>query len=245
MMNSGPQFKMPSPCAQPWEQMKPTADGRFCEQCSTPVIDFTTSDKETIARTIREADGEVCGRLKSTQLGNVKQNKVGRMLRRFCLAVVLVFGLALFNMPSALASSLQEQRSEFLQTNSDTVKNTEVVIRGTITDKETGEPLPFVNVLLEGYGALMGATTDFDGNYILRLKAQDYPDGKVNITVRNIGYQSAMVTEIPVKPGAVIVQNFELSTEVQIIVGVVLFKRDDNPHSGRNSTETFIDQEDW
>ena len=41
-------------------------------------------------------------------------------------------------------------------------------IKGKITDKTTGESVPFANVVAERGGKLAGgATTDFDGNYTI------------------------------------------------------------------------------
>ncbi len=55
-------------------------------------------------------------------------------------------------------------------------------VQGLITD-ETGEPLPFVNVLIKG--STIGTVTDFDGRYVL-----DVPDYAKSIIVSYIGYNS-------------------------------------------------------
>lgn len=42
-------------------------------------------------------------------------------------------------------------------------------LKGKITDKNTGEPVPFANVVAEKNGNLVsGVTTDFDGNYTIK-----------------------------------------------------------------------------
>ncbi|MCB0780308.1 MAG: carboxypeptidase-like regulatory domain-containing protein, partial [Flavobacteriales bacterium] len=42
-------------------------------------------------------------------------------------------------------------------------------LRGTITDKESGEPLPFVNVVVDNKGTqAAGGTSDFDGKYDIK-----------------------------------------------------------------------------
>ncbi|MCW9064832.1 MAG: carboxypeptidase-like regulatory domain-containing protein, partial [Ignavibacteriaceae bacterium] len=38
-------------------------------------------------------------------------------------------------------------------------------ITGTVTYKTTGEPLPFVNIIIVGTN--LGAATDIDGNYVI------------------------------------------------------------------------------
>ncbi len=54
-------------------------------------------------------------------------------------------------------------------------------IKGTVRDKQTGEPLPGVNILIKGTS--IGTTTDFDGRYKLRVPG---PDAIVHISY--IGY---------------------------------------------------------
>ncbi len=56
-------------------------------------------------------------------------------------------------------------------------------IKGQITDKSTGEPLPFVNVFFEGKD--IGTVTDYDGNYEL---VTQWASGK--LTASFIGYNT-------------------------------------------------------
>ena len=43
------------------------------------------------------------------------------------------------------------------------VRQQQIEVRGTVTDAQTGEPLPGVNIVVEG--TTTGTTTDMDGNY--------------------------------------------------------------------------------
>jgi len=61
------------------------------------------------------------------------------------------------------------------------------LIKGTVTDKKTGEPLPGVNVSLENSNT--GVTTDFDGHYNISITN---PKGK-KLTFSYIGYENATV----------------------------------------------------
>ena len=42
------------------------------------------------------------------------------------------------------------------------------VIKGRVTDAETGDPIAFANVILKG--TTIGITTDFEGNYQIQAK---------------------------------------------------------------------------
>src|SRR5262245_49182743 len=44
----------------------------------------------------------------------------------------------------------------------------EFTVKGKITDSNSGDPLPFVNVIYKGTS--IGSTTDFEGNYVIKTK---------------------------------------------------------------------------
>lgn len=65
-------------------------------------------------------------------------------------------------------------------------------IAGTVTDGNTGDPLPGVNVVVEG--TFLGAATDLDGFYaILNL-----PPGEFTVTFNMVGYASQKLTKVRV-----------------------------------------------
>ena len=42
-------------------------------------------------------------------------------------------------------------------------------LKGKVVDKETKDPIPFANIIIEAGGAQQGgATSDIDGNYIIK-----------------------------------------------------------------------------
>ena len=58
----------------------------------------------------------------------------------------------------------------------------QTVITGTVTDSKTGEPIPGVNIKVEGKS--LGTNTDFDGNYNLEVSEEP----PFNIEVSILGY---------------------------------------------------------
>ncbi len=63
-------------------------------------------------------------------------------------------------------------------------------IKGKVIDKATGEPLPFANVVAFQNGSqVTGATTDFDGNYVIK----PLTPGKYEIQATYVGYQSVSI----------------------------------------------------
>jgi len=65
-------------------------------------------------------------------------------------------------------------------------------IAGTVTDKESGEPLQGANVIIKG--TLLGAASDYQGNFTIL----NVPPGVYNLTVSVIGYTIVNVTEVQV-----------------------------------------------
>jgi hypothetical protein len=77
-------------------------------------------------------------------------------------------------------------------------------IAGVIVDKSTGEPLPGVNVILEG--TAMGSSTDLDGYYVIL----NVPVSTFNIRANYIGYKDVVVEGIRVSAGITTELNFDM-----------------------------------
>jgi iron complex outermembrane receptor protein len=70
-------------------------------------------------------------------------------------------------------------------------------IRGTVTDKKTGSPLPFVNVVVKGTNA--GASTNVDGGFEIR----GLPAATYTITASLVGHETKQVTGVAVLAGGI------------------------------------------
>ncbi|WP_018338506.1 MULTISPECIES: DUF5686 and carboxypeptidase-like regulatory domain-containing protein [Butyricimonas] len=73
-------------------------------------------------------------------------------------------------------------------------------VRGTVTDAETGEPLPLVSIIF--VGTTIGVTTDFDGNY--------YIETRENVSEIMAAYVSYEKQTVPIKKGAFNTIDFKL-----------------------------------
>ena len=94
----------------------------------------------------------------------------------------------------------------------------ETIVLGKVTDSGTGDPIPFVNVVFKGTGT--GATTDFDGNFLIRTnKLAD------SIVVSYIGYK--VKTRI-IKAGVKQTINLQLEEAVTNLQEVIV-KAGENP----------------
>jgi hypothetical protein len=90
-------------------------------------------------------------------------------------------------------------------------------LKGQIVDKDSKEPVPFTNVVIEQNGIqLGGATSDFDGNYTIKPVKPDLYD----IRCSYLGYKTSVITGFPIRGGTVNVQNIELESLVTALTGV-------------------------
>ena len=56
-------------------------------------------------------------------------------------------------------------------------------VKGVLTDEETGEAIPFANVVLDG--TRYGAATDINGFFLINKM----PEGSYTVRVRVVGYE--------------------------------------------------------
>jgi hypothetical protein len=100
------------------------------------------------------------------------------------------------------------------------------IVKGVVTDAETGEPLPFVNILADGSKAL-GTTTDFSGQYVLQNS-----EPFTRIRVSYLGYKTQSKTVQPYKTQHF---NFKLEKEAKELKEVTIkagnrrYRNKDNP----------------
>lgn len=81
-------------------------------------------------------------------------------------------------------------------------------IAGIVTDRETGEPLPGVNVVVKG--TLLGASTDLDGAFFII----NVPVGTYEVEVSYVGYQTITVKNVRVQADLTSRQDLELTPSV-------------------------------
>jgi len=103
-------------------------------------------------------------------------------------------------------------------------------IRGMVKDKETGDPLPGANVMIEG--TTLGASTDLNGVYVILA----VPPGVYTLKVTYMGYQTMTMGNIRVMARFTTTQDFEL--EPQAIVGEAVEIIAERPLIQRNTTNT-------
>jgi hypothetical protein len=84
-------------------------------------------------------------------------------------------------------------------------------LRGKITDGEKGDPLPFVNVVLMVGGTQKGgASSDMDGNYIIK----PINPGTYDIHVSSVGYNNLIIKDFEIGGNKISFQNIKLTPSI-------------------------------
>ena len=82
-------------------------------------------------------------------------------------------------------------------------------LQGKVIDKDTKEPIPFANIILENKGSQVGgATSDFDGNYQIK----PIPPGKYDLKATFVGYQTQLVQGITIGADKIRFYDVELAS---------------------------------
>lgn len=166
-------IQIPKPCLEDWDKMTPKDKGRHCSSCNKTVIDFTKQNDEQIIKTF-EKSSNLCGRFKNQQLNReiVLSRKDKNNYRNWLASGLLAF--------LAIGSQKTFAQGEPIKTvQNDTLKTPHIkgkiatsvlqhkVLKGVVTAKSDGLPLPGVNVIVEGTSR--SAQTNFDGKFSIKV----------------------------------------------------------------------------
>ena len=92
-------------------------------------------------------------------------------------------------------------------------------LKGTITEFDTGEPVPMANVVIELNGTVVdGAVADFDGEYTIK----PIDPGRYTVKVSFIGFATKEISEVLVSSGKITFINAGLKIESDVLGEVEL-----------------------
>ncbi|MCH2197486.1 MAG: carboxypeptidase-like regulatory domain-containing protein [Flavobacteriales bacterium] len=117
-------------------------------------------------------------------------------------------------------------------------------LKGKVTDAETGEPLPFVNVVVFLNGnQITGTNTDFDGEYTIK----PIDAGTYEVLFSYVGYNTKKITGVKVVSNKIQFANAQLASgvaleEVEVVEYTVPLIDRDGGASGGTVTRDDIDK---
>tara|TARA_R110002049_G_scaffold303997_1_gene498797 strand:- start:253 stop:1035 length:783 start_codon:yes stop_codon:yes gene_type:complete len=209
-------INIPEPCQEDWNKMTPKDQGRHCAACSKTVVDFTKQTDEHIIKTF-EAKENLCGRFKTQQLD--REIVLARKGKNSYLSLAASGMLAFLTFGNQDIYAQGEPRP----IRTDTIINpmvkgkiatsviNEYKIYGVVTDSENAYPLPLVNVHIKG--TEKGTTTDFDGNYSIKVKKGD------TLIFSYLGFDSQEVTINNIKNIDITFSNSDIEILGEVVVG--------------------------
>jgi hypothetical protein len=189
-------LKIENPCNENWSGMTEVQQGRFCSSCSKNVVDFSILSDKEIIKVIESLTGQLCGRLKKTQLNRVLINNttpisyqvVYRLLTSLILIPVPALVLA-YNKPNVeiLSPMLADKMNDSLTSNDQDPKiNQKLVFSGKVLGNDDHLPVLGATITIKGTG--IKTTTDEDGNFSIRVP-KDFKSRKVTFVISSIGYE--------------------------------------------------------
>ena len=87
-------------------------------------------------------------------------------------------------------------------------------LKGVVLDKDTKEPIPFANIILENRGTQVGgATSDFDGNYMIK----PITPGKYDLKATFVGYKTVLLQGIIIGGDQIRFYDVELTSTAETL----------------------------
>ncbi|MGB9665332.1 MAG: TonB-dependent receptor, partial [Ignavibacteria bacterium] len=108
-------------------------------------------------------------------------------------------------------------------------------ITGKVVDAKTGEPIPSVNIIIEGTN--FGTATHIDGFYIIN----NVPPGVYTLVISAIGYEKKIIRNVKVSADFTTKLNIELSEEVVELQEIVVEAQSPLIREDLTSTQATID----
>lgn len=116
-------------------------------------------------------------------------------------------------------------------------------MKGTVTEKGNGLPIPFANVILKQGGAqITGAQTNFDGEFDIR----PLPAGKYDVEISYLGFGSIRIPGVTVNSNqtrTIPSENLQLSSKIEELGIVDVIWQEPLIRQDAASTSTTIDAE--
>ncbi|MBD8487248.1 carboxypeptidase-like regulatory domain-containing protein [Echinicola sp. CAU 1574] len=185
------------PCEQEWASMKNHSQGKFCQECSKAVIDFSNLKDDEITKILKNNSAELCGRFKKQQLNRSIEPQKDTRSSSFSKLFI-----SIINSENLLAEDITIAHKENISSFSDffelkkPVKNNyskdslDNIIKGRVIDIETNEVLPLVTISIRETD--IQTSTDLEGEFFIKIP-EEFIQEKFILDVMFIGYEKKVV----------------------------------------------------
>ena len=163
-----PKITIPHPCPASTEQMQPTEQGSFCQQCQKEVIDFRSMSDEAVLRHLQQASGRVCGKFHPSQLDRpIRERPVRSRWRIAGLFGILTLGTGIAQAQSnAKPDTVQTNQRAYSHLISDQSSKKSRVLFGKVLD-QNWDPIESAEVIV--VNTQIKGLTDHEGHFEIEL----------------------------------------------------------------------------
>lgn len=149
-----------TPCHENWDTMTETERGRFCNQCSMVVYDFTDATPEEFFKAYRENKGKICGLFSPQPLNfwQTQKNNLVHLLRQSKAAIIAI-GMGLFAFKSSTAHILNPPQQTIVTDASDEFVQLSFEIRDSYTNELVKQDFKVTIIYLK-YTAVINKVSD-------------------------------------------------------------------------------------
>jgi hypothetical protein len=199
-------LKIEKPCTENWDSMIVNDRGKFCSSCQENIIDFSTCSDDEIIRILENTKGNVCGRLRKSQLEKIfvatQNRKVSPHLNKI-LAGLFALGLTAVTESNAQTVNVKttwspDTTNNVVAKNNSTENNSvhksktekqdvKYVISGKII--ELYDSLPINNAIVNMKNQEVAVYTDSTGKFSLTIPIYLATD-TITLVISRVDYET-------------------------------------------------------
>jgi hypothetical protein len=156
-------LRMNTPCDEHWNDMEPTGEGRFCNKCQKPVINFVDLSDQQILQYFLENPYPVCGRMLTTQRDHQFVHSTPKINRNLSPVTASLLTLATITTEVARPAPLRVNRPPVQQPHISQAPATtadSILISGTVKDNH-GAPIENAEIIFDQYKLLSDKNGSF------------------------------------------------------------------------------------
>jgi hypothetical protein len=156
-------LQLNTPCDEHWNDMEPTGEGRFCNKCQKPVINFVDLSDQQILQYFLEHPFPVCGRMLTTQRDHQFIHSTPTINRNLSPVTATLLTLATITTEVAHPAPLRINRPPVQQpliSQSPAKPADSILISGTVKDQH-GVPIENAEIIFDEYKLLSDQNGSF------------------------------------------------------------------------------------
>lgn len=181
-------IKLDKPCSENWETMKANESGRFCEQCSKTVVDFTTLNPFEIGQKMKMAKGNICARVSQNQLNEPlldfeaerkRQLPYSNLAAGLMMATTMATNQPLLAKTTHLETEMVQTADSILENNYNSKpkpenKKTEkfITFSGIVQDNENLQPIKNAKIIFVTIRKQFTAYSQDDGTFSIKIPTE-------------------------------------------------------------------------